>query len=68
MEKLVETVGITRLSKSQVSVIPRELDEQVADFRSGPLDQGPYTFLAADALTMKVRGRWCWFICSAQPG
>jgi putative transposase len=55
MEKLVETLGITRLSKSQVSVMARELDEQVADFRSRPLDQGPYTFLAADALTMKVR-------------
>jgi putative transposase len=55
MEKLVEQLGITRLSKSQVSVMARELDEQVADFRSRPLDQGPYTFLAADALTMKVR-------------
>jgi putative transposase len=55
MEKLVETLGITRLSKSQVSVMARELDEQVADFRTRPLDQGPYTFVAADALTMKVR-------------
>ena len=55
MEKLVETLGITRLSKSQVSVMARELDEQVADFRTRPLDAGPYTFLAADALTMKVR-------------
>jgi putative transposase len=55
MEKLVETLGITRLSKSQVSVMARELDEQVADFRSRPLDAGPYTFVAADGLTMKVR-------------
>src|SRR5690349_7086298 len=55
MEKLVETLGITRLSKSQVSVMARELDEQVADFRTLPLDAGPYTFVAADALTMKVR-------------
>ncbi|HKN46007.1 MAG TPA: transposase, partial [Propionibacteriaceae bacterium] len=55
MEKLVEQLGITRLSKSQVSVMARELDEQVPDFRSRPLDQGLYTFLAADALTMKVR-------------
>jgi len=55
MEKLVQTLGITGLSKSQVSVMARELDEQVADFRSRPLDQDPYTFLAADALTMKVR-------------
>jgi putative transposase len=55
MERLVEQLGITRLSKSQVSVMARELDEQVGDFRSRPLDAGPYTFLAADALTMKVR-------------
>jgi putative transposase len=55
MEKLVETLGITRLSKSQVSVMARELDEQVESFRSRPLDAGPYTFVAADALTMKVR-------------
>jgi transposase-like protein len=55
MEKLVETLGITRLSKSQVSVMARELDAQVEDFRTRPLDAGPYTFVAADALTMKVR-------------
>ncbi len=55
MEKLVETLGITALSKSQVSVMARELDEHVADFRSGPLDAGPYTFVAADALVLKVR-------------
>jgi putative transposase len=55
MEKLVEQLGITRLSKSQVSIMARELDDQVADFRSRSLDQGPYTFLAADALTVKVR-------------
>ena len=55
MEKLVETLGITRLSKSQVSVMARELDAHVEDFRTRPLDAGPYTFMAADALTMKVR-------------
>ena len=55
MEKLVETLGITRLSKSQVSVMAKELDAHVEDFRTRPLDAGPYTFVAADALTMKVR-------------
>jgi transposase-like protein len=55
MEKLVETLGITRLSKSQVSVMAAELDEQVHQFRTRPLDQGPYTFMAADALVLKVR-------------
>jgi putative transposase len=55
MEKLVETLGITRLSKSQVSNMAKELDEHVADFRTRPLDAGPYTFVAADALLLKVR-------------
>jgi putative transposase len=55
MEKLVETLGITRLSNSQVSVMAKELDAHVEDFRTRPLDQGLYTFLAADARTMKVR-------------
>src|SRR3954469_5429684 len=55
MEKLVEQLGITRLSKSQVSVMAKDLDAQVEAFRTRPLDAGPYTFIAADALTMKVR-------------
>ena len=55
MEKLVETLGITSLSKSQVSVMARELDEHVESFRTRPLDARPYTFVAADALVMKVR-------------
>ncbi len=55
MEKLVETLGITRLSKSQVSVMAADLDEQVESFRTRPLDAGPDTFVAADALVLKVR-------------
>jgi transposase-like protein len=55
MDKLVESLGITRLSKSQVSVMAKELDEHVASFRTRPLDAGPYTFVAADALVLKVR-------------
>jgi putative transposase len=55
MDKLVQSLGITGLSKSQVSVMARDLDQLVTDFRDRPLDTGPYTFLAADALTMKVR-------------
>src|SRR5215213_7994099 len=54
MERLVESLGITRLSKSQVSEMARDLDAQVADFRHRPLDAGPYTFLAADALVLNV--------------
>lgn len=55
MDKLVQSLGITGLSRSQVSVMTRDLDAHVADFRNRPLDAGPYTFVAADALTMKVR-------------
>ena len=55
MEKLVESLGITRFSKSQVSIMARDLDEQVEQFRTRPLDAGPYTFVAADALVLKVR-------------
>ena len=56
MDKLVKTLGIDSLSKSQVSRMAAELDEHVEEFRHRPLDAaGPFTFLAADALTMKVR-------------
>lgn len=55
MDKLVQSLGITGLSKSQVSVMVKDLDEQVEQFRTRPLDAGPYTFVAADALVLKVR-------------
>lgn len=55
MERLVESLGITRLSKSQVSAMAADLDAQVAAFRTRPLDAGPYLFVAADALVLKVR-------------
>ena len=55
MEKLVDSLGITSLSKSQVSVMAKDLDAQVEAFRSRPLDAGRYPFVAADALVLKVR-------------
>jgi putative transposase len=55
MDRLVQSLGITGLSKSQVSEMAKDLDAHVADFRNRPLDAGPYTFVAADALMMKVR-------------
>ncbi len=55
MDKLVQSLGISGISKSQVSVMAKDLDEQVAAFRHRRLDQGPYPFLAADALVLKVR-------------
>ena len=56
MDKLVKTLGIDSLSKSQVSRMAADLDQHVDQFRHRPLDAaGPFTFVAADALTMKVR-------------
>jgi len=54
VEKLVDALGVTRLSKSQVSEMAESLDEQVAAFRTRPLDGGVYRFVAADALAVKV--------------
>jgi putative transposase len=56
MDKLVQSLGITTLSKSQVSVMAKELDAHVEEFRTRRLeDAGPFTFVAADALVLKVR-------------
>jgi len=60
VDKLVEQLGVAHISKSQVSELAKHLDTQVEAFRSRPLDAGPYRFVQADTLTMKVRedGRW----------
>lgn len=56
MDKLVRQLGIDSLSKSQVSRMASDLDQIVEDFRHRPLAEvGPFTFVSADALTMKVR-------------
>ncbi len=56
MDKLVASLGITTLSKSQVSEMAKELDAHVEEFRTRRLeDAGPFTFVAADALVLKVR-------------
>lgn len=55
MNNLVATLGITNLSKSQVSDTAKQLDVMVEDFRTRTLDTGPYYYLSCDALTMKVR-------------
>ena len=55
VDKLVQTMGVEGISKSQVSRMAAELDEMVTEFRNRPLDAGPYTYVWADALTQKVR-------------
>jgi putative transposase len=55
VEKLAAQLGITGLSKSQVSEMAKSLDAGGEEFRCRPLDAGPYTFMSLDALTQKVR-------------
>jgi transposase-like protein len=55
VEKLAASLGVTSLSKSQVSLMAAELDDMVEGFRARQLDAGPYTFAWIDALTQKVR-------------
>ena len=55
VEKLAASLGVTGLSKSQVSLMAAELDQLAEGFRSRPLDAGPCTFAWIDALTQKVR-------------
>jgi hypothetical protein len=71
MDKLVSSLGITSLSKSQVPEMAKELDAAVAEFRTRSLaEAGPFTFVAADALVLKVRagGRVVPSTPSSRPG
>ena len=53
--KLVRTLGIEGISKSQVSKMAKSLDEMVESFRNRPLEGGPYPYLWLDALVQKSR-------------
>ncbi|MGH9341459.1 MAG: IS256 family transposase [Acidobacteriota bacterium] len=55
VDRLVKTLGIDGISKSQVSEMARSLDELVEAFRNRPLDKGPYTYLWIDALIIRCR-------------
>src|SRR5437867_9135909 len=55
VEKLVQQLGVERMSKSQVSRLAKSLDGIVVDFRSRPLDGAPYPYLVLDALEVKCR-------------
>ncbi len=45
VEKLVQQLGVERMSKSQVSRLAKSLDEIVEEFRTRPLDGAPYALL-----------------------
>jgi putative transposase len=55
VEKLVQQLGVERMSRSQVSRLSGSLDQVVEEFRSRPLDSGPYPYLVLDALEVKCR-------------
>jgi transposase-like protein len=55
VDDLVKALGIEGISKSQVSRLAQTLDEEVAAFRSRPLDAGPYPYIWLDALTQRCR-------------
>ena len=55
VDDLVKAMGIEGISKSEVSRLAAELDERVAEFRSRPLESGPYRYCWIDALTQRVR-------------
>src|SRR5213083_1580085 len=55
VEKLVQQLGVERMSKSQVSRLAKSLDQIVEDFRTRPLDSGPYPYVTFDALQVKCR-------------
>src|SRR3954468_15991137 len=55
VEKLVQQLGVERMSKSQVSRLAKSLDQIVEDFRTRPLDGAPYAYVTFDALQVKCR-------------
>ncbi|MGV8039605.1 MAG: IS256 family transposase [Thermoanaerobaculaceae bacterium] len=55
VEHLVQAMGLTGISKSQVSEMAKSLDATVEDFRTRPLDAGPYRYVWLDAMVVKCR-------------
>ena len=54
VDDLVKALGMTGISKSQVSRLCEELDEEVGRFRGRPLE-GPYPYVWVDATYVKAR-------------
>ena len=54
VDELVQALGISGISKSQVSRLCQTLDAEVERFRTRPLD-GPYPYVWLDATYLKVR-------------
>jgi putative transposase len=56
VDRLVEQLGISSMSKDRVSALCRDLDERVDAFRQRPLE-GAFPYLWLDAKHLKVRDR-----------
>jgi putative transposase len=54
VDELVKALGMSGISKSQVSRLCEELDEEVERFRNRPLE-GPYPYVWLDASYLKAR-------------
>ena len=55
VDDLVQALGCAGISKSEVSRICQQLDQQVQAFRERPLSDGSYPYVWLDALTQRVR-------------
>jgi putative transposase len=55
VDRLVQQLGLSGMSKSAVSRLCAKLDEQVTAFRERPLDGGAYPYLWLDAKIERVR-------------
>src|SRR5680860_4951 len=56
VDRLVEELGISAMSKDRVSALCKDLDERVEAFRNRPLE-GAFPYLWLDAKHLKVRDR-----------
>src|SRR6266496_730934 len=55
VEKLVQQLGVERMSKTQGWRPAKSIDQIVEDFRTRPLDGAPYAYVTFDALVVKCR-------------
>lgn len=55
VDELVKALGMGGISKSRVSKLCEELDEELERFRNRPLDEGAYPYVWIDATYVKAR-------------
>jgi putative transposase len=55
VDELAQTLGLTGISKSQVSALCADLDVEVERFRSRPLGEASYPYIWLDATYLKAR-------------